>query len=38
MALPGWMTPLPHLDLLLATWEWRAAPTPWLVMRPRTAP
>jgi hypothetical protein len=36
--LPAWMTPLPHLDQLLATWEWRAAPTPWLVMRPRTAP
>lgn len=25
-----------HLDLMLAAWEWRAGPTPWLVMRPRT--
>lgn len=24
-----------HLDLMLAAWEWRAGPTPWLVMRPR---
>jgi len=25
-----------HLDMLLATWEWRSGPTPWLVMRPKT--
>jgi hypothetical protein len=24
-----------HLDLTLSTWEWRAGPTPWLVLRPR---
>lgn len=24
-----------HLDLVLSTWEWRAGPTPWLVLRPR---
>lgn len=24
-----------HLDMMLAAWEWRAGPTPWLVMRPR---
>lgn len=23
-----------HLDMMLAAWEWRAGPTPWLVMRP----
>lgn len=23
-----------HLDMALAVWEWRAGPTPWLVMRP----
>ncbi len=28
--------PLP-LDEFAATWEWRATPTPWLVMRPRMA-
>ena len=35
-------TPLPdrlakesHLDQLLAVWEWRLRPTPWLVMTPR---
>lgn len=31
---PGFET-LAHLDLLLALWEWRISPTPWLVMRPR---
>ena len=25
-----------HLDMTLAVWEWRAGPTPWLVMRPKT--
>ncbi len=33
--LPPWMQQVGHLDQLLAVWEWRAAPTPWLVMRPR---
>ncbi|MCX7299876.1 MAG: hypothetical protein NTX73_05770 [Rhodobacterales bacterium] len=29
-ALPGWMENQSDLDRLLALWEWRAAPTPWL--------
>ncbi|MDE2486901.1 MAG: hypothetical protein KGO51_05825, partial [Alphaproteobacteria bacterium] len=33
--LAPWMKTLPHLDQLLATWEWRVAPTPSLVMRPK---
>ena len=33
--LPPWLENLGHLDQLLAVWEWRAAPTPWLVMRPK---
>ena len=33
--LPAWFSGLGHLDQLLAVWEWRAFPTPWLVMRPR---
>ena len=33
--VPPWFTRLGHLDQLLATWEWRAGPTPWLVMRSR---
>jgi hypothetical protein len=33
--LPAWLEGLPHLDQLLAVWEWRQAPTPWLVMRPK---
>ena len=35
--LPPWLQALPHLDQLLAVWEWRAQPTPWLVMRPKSA-
>ena len=31
-ALPGWMESLSDLDRLLALWEWRAGPTPWLWM------
>ncbi|MGO4707256.1 50S ribosomal protein L11 methyltransferase [Microvirga sp. 2MCAF38] len=31
--LPDWLANLGHLDQLLAVWEWRAVPTPWLVMR-----
>ncbi len=34
--LPAWLDNLGHLDQLLAVWEWRAVPTPWLVMRLRT--
>lgn len=30
---PQWFNNLAHLDQLLATWEWRSGPTPWLVMR-----
>jgi len=33
--MPWWLKELPHLDQLLAVWEWRAAPTPWLVMTPK---
>ena len=29
---PDWFVALPHLDQLIATWEWRSGPTPWLVM------
>jgi precorrin-6B methylase 2 len=32
---PPWFASLPHLDRLLALWEWRVSPTPWLVMRPK---
>ncbi len=32
--MPPWLVDLPHLDQLLAVWEWRVQPTPWLVMRP----
>lgn len=33
---PQWFVNLAHLDQLLATWEWRSGPTPWLVMRAKT--
>lgn len=33
--LPEWMTRLSHMDQLLAVWEWRMAPTPWLILEPR---
>jgi hypothetical protein len=29
---PKWFANMAHLDQLLATWEWRSGPTPWLVM------
>ncbi len=32
---PQWFKSLAHLDQLLATWEWRSGPTPWLVMKPK---
>ena len=31
--LPAWMEELSDLDRLIALWEWRAGPTPWLWMR-----
>ena len=34
--VPGWLKELGHLDSLVAVWEWRASPTPWLVMKPKT--
>jgi hypothetical protein len=30
---PQWFLNLAHLDQLIATWEWRSGPTPWLVMK-----
>jgi hypothetical protein len=33
-ALPPWLQAASHLDQLLAVWEWRSAPTPWLVLEP----
>jgi len=35
--VPAWFRDLAHLDQLLATWEWRSGPTPWLVMKARSA-
>ncbi|ACG77261.1 conserved hypothetical protein [Phenylobacterium zucineum HLK1] len=35
--LPPWLSELPHLDHVLSIWEFRLAPTPWLVMRPKAA-
>ena len=32
-ALPQWMDKLSDLDRLLALWEWRSSPTPWLWMQ-----
>jgi hypothetical protein len=34
---PPWLLDYGHLDQLLAVWEWRIQPTPWLVMRPQAA-
>ncbi len=34
-ALLPWMEQLSDLDRLLALWEWRAGPTPWLWMTPK---
>ena len=31
----SWLNSMPTLDQYLATWEWRAEVTPWLVMSPR---
>ena len=30
---PIWLGEFSHLDQLLATWEWRSGPTPWLIMQ-----
>jgi len=39
LELPEWFRDLAPLDHLLAIWEWRAGPTPWLIMEPKaTAP
>lgn len=35
--LPAWLQDVGHLDQLLAVWEWRSSPAPWLVMRPKAA-
>jgi len=35
--LPAWMDHSNDLDRLLALWEWRSAPTPWLWMTARPA-
>ena len=36
LPLPDWLVASNHLDQLLAVWEWRLGPTPWLVMRPKS--
>ena len=33
--LPDWMNELSDLDRLIALWEWRGGPTPWLWMQAR---
>ena len=33
--LPDWLAAQGHLDHLIAVWEWRIRPTPWLVMTPK---
>ncbi len=33
MELPALFDSVSHLDQLLATWEWRAGPTPWAVLQ-----
>ena len=34
---PEWFSNLGHLDQLLSFWEWRSGPTPWVVMKSRSA-
>lgn len=34
--MPPWIRELGHLDQLLAVWEFRTVPTPWLVMTPKS--
>ncbi|HEX5378460.1 MAG TPA: class I SAM-dependent methyltransferase [Phenylobacterium sp.] len=38
LPLPLWFFRKNHMDQLLAVWEWRSGPTPWLVLKPKTAP
>ena len=33
--VPDEIANLEHLDILLASWEWRSYPTPWLIARPK---
>ena len=35
--MPAWFSNMAHLDQLLAFWEWRSGPTPWLVMKSQSA-
>lgn len=35
LPLPPWLQALGHLDQLIAVWEYRRSPTPWLIMTPR---
>ena len=35
--MPNWFNNLSNLDQLLAVWEWRSGPTPWLVMKSKGA-
>ena len=35
--MPLWFRNMAHLDQLCAVWEWRAGPTPWLIMKSRQA-
>jgi hypothetical protein len=34
---PAWFNNLAHLDQLLAAWEWRSGPTPWLIMKSKAS-
>lgn len=38
VALPEIFASLGHLDQLLAVWEWRSGPTPWLLLQSRSGP
>jgi len=33
--VPDEISNLEHLDILLASWEWRSYPTPWLIAKPK---
>ena len=35
LPLPAWIGTLNHIDQLIAVWEWRSGPTPWLVLTPK---
>jgi hypothetical protein len=35
--MPVQLSTRSHLDMMLACWEWRAGPTPWLIMRPKAS-